>query len=147
MADVYSTEYAAVWNTTPPTKQEAALFNGRVRCQFITYEALSLAAASVIYMTHLQPGHAILPMSCLVCDDLESGPTLQVGDYYADATSSDDDDRYLAATVFTTAGQQTFLNNIAGVGYKLEYEADIIITTAVDEITGTVEMCLLYSGA
>jgi len=114
---------------------------------FCSYEALSLASGSVIYMAQLRPAHAVLPMSLLTADALGSGVTLAVGDYYADSNSTDDPDRYLAAVAYNTAGQSKNLDALTGIGYTLTHEADIIVVTGGAEGSGTIELCLLYSGA
>lgn len=146
MGDVYGVEYTALHRTTPPTKQEASLFGGKLRVFHCTYEAAALASGSVIYMAKLPKGAVVVGgLSTLSADALGSGVTLQVGDYYSAATSSDDDDRYLAATAYNTANLCNHLGLVDGQAYELAYDADIIVTTGGASATGTIKLTLVVS--
>ena len=147
MGDVYGVEYSALYQTTPPTKQDASLHGGNLRVKHCTYEAAALASGSVIHMAKLPKGAVLVGgLSTLSADALGSGVTLQAGDYYSEATSSDDDDRYLAATAYNTANLCNHLSLVDGQAYKLEYDADIIVTTGgASAATGTIKLTLVYS--
>ena len=146
MADFYGVEYAALYRTTPPSRRDASLFGGKLRVMHCTFEAAALAAGSVIHMAKLPKGAVVVGgLSTLSADALGTGVTLQVGDYYSEAPSSDDDDRYLAATGYNTANLCGHLSLVDGQAYELEYDADIIITTGGAAATGTIKLALVYS--
>ena len=87
------------------------------------------------------PGETFLT-GWIIGADLGSATTLKLGD-------SGDDDRYLAATVFTTAGQCTQCAKAEGVGYKNTTTSPIpiILKTGVEEATGAVEVIILKAAA
>lgn len=110
-----------------------AEWRGKVRACIDRYEAASLAVGSTIKVAQAKKDEVFL-IGFVIADDLSSaGWTLQLGD-------SGDADRFLAATVFTfeTAGQITTTNRIKGIGYKFTADTDIILTTATEEMTGTI---------
>lgn len=145
MADVYGVEYTNIYQTTPPTKSNAASYGGKVRAFICTYEASSLASGSVIWMCKLPKGAVILPQSRLSADALGSGVTLQVGDYFPESTDTDNNARYMAATAYNTANLSNPLSLVDGQGYELPYDAVIIVTTGGAAATGTIKLSLLVS--
>ena len=117
---------------SPTTRtQLGAEYRGKVRAIYDTYEAASLATGSTIVIGKARAGEVFLGGK-LVCDDLSSAGTISVGD--ADSAA-----RFLAATVETTAGQATEMNAIGGLGYKFTADTDILLTTATEEMTGTIK--------
>ena len=70
-----------------------------------------------------------------------SPTTLELGD-------AGDPDRYLAATVFTTANQHTWAVKTDGLGYKNETSVPIpiILETGVEEASGAVEVVIFTAG-
>ena len=104
-----------------------------------TYEAASLGSGSDITIARIPAGATIHDV-IIKADALGGSSTLKVGD-------SGDDDRYLAAVgTWNAAGQaqsmlagSTAANTaVAGLGYKLYSQTDIIITTRGASITGTI---------
>lgn len=104
-----------------------------------TYEASSLASGSDITIARIPAGATIHDV-IIKADALGGSSTLKVGD-------SGDDDRYLAAVgTWNAAGQcqsmlagSTAANTaVAGLGYKVSSQTDIIITTGGASITGTI---------
>ena len=104
-----------------------------------TYEASSLASGSDITIARIPAGATIHDV-IVKADALGGSSTLKVGD-------ADDDDRYLAAVgTWNAAGQvQSMLGGstaantaVAGLGYKVSSQTDIIITTGGASITGTI---------
>lgn len=117
-----------------------AEWRGKVRAICDSYEAASLASGSTIVAAKARAGEVFL-MGWLQADDLSSAGTLAVGD-------ADDADRFMSATVFTTAGQNTAMVRIntvgsEGPGYKFTADTDILITTATEEMTGTIQWQIL----
>ena len=104
-----------------------------------TYEASSLGSGSDITIARIPAGATIHDV-IIKADALGGSSTLKVGD-------SGDDDRYLAAVgTWNAAGQvQSMLGGstaantaVAGLGYKVSSQTDIIITTGGASITGTI---------
>ena len=104
-----------------------------------TYEASSLASGSDITIARIPAGSTIHDV-IIKADALGGSSTLKVGD-------SGDDDRYLAAVgTWNAAGQvQSMLGGstaantaVAGLGYKVSSQTDIIITTGGATISGTI---------
>ena len=104
-----------------------------------TYEASSLGSGSDITIARIPAGATIHDV-IIKADALGGSSTLKVGD-------SGDDDRYLAAVgTWNAAGQaQSMLAGataantaVAGLGYKVSSQTDIIITTGGASITGTI---------
>ena len=104
-----------------------------------TYEASSLGSGSDITIARIPAGATIHDV-IIKADALGGSSTLKVGD-------SGDDDRYLAAVgTWNAAGQcqsmlagSTAANTaVAGLGYKVSSQTDIIITTGGASITGTI---------
>ena len=127
------TKYA---DPTPATFMGAE-WGGRVSATHDTYTFASAAAGTAVNVGVLKPGEVFLTGS-VIGADLGSATTLILAD-------AGDDDRYLAATVFTTAGQTTQCAKTAGVGYKNDTTADIpiVLKTGVEEATGAVEVIIL----
>ena len=145
MANYYGANYAkslAAYMTYPMGPE----WNGNVKCIHDSYEAASLAAGSVIYAGKLYAGEVYL-IGWIFADDLSSAGTLKLGDIgLYDGVDTGDDDRYLTATVFTTAGQFTACSRDIGLGYKSTVDRDFIITTATEQMTGTIEWIILKGG-
>jgi len=114
-----------------------AEWKGKVRAIYDTYECASLAAGSTIKVGKLRKDEVFLT-GWVIADDLSSAGTLALGD----GTTAD---KYLAATVFTTAGQVTQAAAIGGVGDKATADKDIVLTTATEEMIGTIKVVLLIA--
>ena len=125
-------------DATPATMIDAASNSGNLQVWHDTYEASSLAAGSDISVARLPKGAKVYDV-IVHFDNLGSGTTLKVGD-------SADDDRYIAATATTSAGQMSMSQEgaIAGFGYEQPAETDIILTNA-GTATGTIKCAVIYS--
>lgn len=144
MSDVKTTTYTKAVAPSPATYMGTE-YEGRVKCIMGTYECASLAAGSTIRVGMLRKGETFI-MGWITADDLSSAGTLAMGDIKAsDGSTVGDADRYLAATVFTTAGQQTACNAEAGRQYTATEDLILTITTATEEMTGTIFVTILKS--
>lgn len=137
MATVYGVQNTLAKRTTPPDMIAPNTWNGKVRCSIDVYEANALEAGSTIHTVIIPKGAKILPGSCIYGDDLSADVTLAVG--IVGSTG-----KYLAATVFTTAGQKSEFNLMDVLGVELTAEEEILITTAVSAATGTIKIFVFY---
>lgn len=120
-------------------------YRGRVEVIMDKYECASLASGSTIMVGMLRKGETFVT-GWITADDLSSAGTLALGDIKAsDGTTVGDADRYLAATVFTTANQCTQCNAEAGRQYTATEDLILTITTATEELTGTIFVTILKS--
>ena len=111
-----------------------------------TYEASSLASGSDITIARIPAGSTIHDV-IIKADALGGSSTLTVGD-------SGDADRFLAAVgTWNAAGQcqsmlagSTAANTaVAGLGYKVSSQTDIVITTGGATISGTIYAWVYYT--
>jgi len=129
---------------TPANRLKSGRHDGRVKVTVDTYEASAVAAASTIDMCGTLPTGAKILEVILITDDLSDDATLEVGD-------DEDPNRYITATICTTANQVTRLNAIDGQDYEVDMtisstpDNQIVITTAVSAITGTIKLVVLYT--
>lgn len=123
----------------PIVKIGAGEFSGKVRVQYDSYEASSLASGSDISVARLPKG-AIVYDVVIHHDALGSGVTLAVGD-------SSDADRYITATAAATAGKVVMSEDgaIDGFGYEQTAETDVVITTGGGTASGTIKVAVLYT--
>ena len=137
MASVKGVNFTNI-TADPVVNADSGEWNGKLRVQYDTYEASSLAAASDISVARLPKGAKVYDI-VVHFDALGSGTSLKVGD-------SSDDDRYIAATVTTSAGQMSMSQEgaIAGFGYEQTAETDIILTNA-GTATGTIKCAVFYT--
>jgi len=149
MATVYSAQRTNS-RATPAVMNKANELGGRIRVAHGTYEASSLAAASVIEMFILPNGARLLEGS-LAHDALGAGTTLSVG--YAAHNDSDgtsvsaDADAYKAAAASTAAQKVDILATLAlGSGSELDADEDgvPITVTNAGTATGTIELTIKY---
>ena len=149
MATVYSAQRTNS-RATPAVMNQANELSGRVRIAYGTYEASSLANASVIEMFILPDG-ARLVQGNLAYDALGSGTTLSVG--YAAHTNaagtavSAAAAAYKAAAASTSAQKVDVLATIAlGSGTETDAnESGVAITvTNAGTATGTIELTIMY---
>jgi hypothetical protein len=140
MGNVYGVNYTKTLDPTPGTNMlSPGLFDGKVRVQVDVYEAVSLAIASVIYVAKLPKGAIFLSLSNIVADDLGSATTLSAGIVGTAA-------KFLAATVFTTAGQRTVMGAIDGLQYVFTAALpDVILTTGSELANGTIKTEIYYA--
>lgn len=138
MADYYGAN-ATKYNTPSPATFMGAEWGGKVRAMHDTYSFASIASGKTVQVGVLKPGEVFLT-GWIHGADLGSATTLQLGD-------AGDDDRYLAATVFTTANQVTQCAKAEGIGYKNDTTSDIplLLKVGTEEAVGAVEVILLKS--
>ena len=149
MATVYSAQRTNS-RATPAVMNQANELSGRVRIAYGTYEASSLAAASVIEMFILPDG-ARLVQGNLAYDALGSGTTLSVG--YAAHTNaagtavSAAAAAHKAAAASTSAQKVDVLATIA-LGSGTETDANengvAITVTNAGTATGSIELTIMY---
>ena len=145
MATVKAVNYTKGDNPYGSNQVDVNLQYGKVRFIYDTYEAASLADASVIKVARLPKGAVVLPNSFIVHDALGSGVTLALGD--DDDTDSADADRYLEATSAASAGVIQ-LNDAATCVDKVPYavQKDCNLTcTVADEVTGTIKFFIFIA--
>ncbi len=122
----------------PVEKVIASQSHGRLRVQYDSYEASSLASGSDISVAKLPAGAIVYDI--VVQFDALGSATIAVGD-------SADADRYITATSVSSAGQMSMSQEgaIDGFGYENTAETDILLTTGSAAITGTVKCAVFYS--
>lgn len=126
-----------------PASFMGAEWEGKVRAIHETYTFASAAIGTVINVGILRKDEVFL-MGYIHGADLGSATTLQLGDTELDGSATlADDDRYLAATVFTTTDQKTLCLKDAGLGYKATKDMIIQLKTGVEEASGAVEVMIL----
>ena len=112
-----------------------AEWGGKVRATHETYTFASAAIGTLVNVGVLKKDEVFLT-GWVIGADLGSATTLQLGD-------ESDDDRYLAATVFTTAGQVTQCAKVDGIGYKATAYTPLVLKTGAEVATGAVEVIIL----
>lgn len=124
-----------------PAALMGAEWGGKVRATHESYSFASAAIGTLVNVGVLMPGEVFL-LGWVIGADLGSATTLKLGD-------AGDDARYLAATVFTTAGQATLCAKVDGVGYKNTTTVPIplVLKTGTEEATGAVEVVILKAAA
>ena len=132
------TKYAA----PSPATFMGAEWGGKVRATHDSYTFASAAKDTEVNVGVLMPGEVFLTGWVIGAALGGSATTLQLGD-------AGDDDRYLAATVFATAGQCTQCGKVDGVGYKNTTTTPIplVLKTGTEEATGAVEVIILKAAA
>ena len=123
---------------SPIEKVVASENHGRLRVQYDTYEASSLASGSDISVARLPAGAVVYDI--IVHFDALGSATISVGDSGAAA-------RYIAATSVSSAGQMAMSQEgaIDGVGYENTAETDVLLTTGGASISGTIKTIVIYS--
>ena len=125
-------------NIISPGKDKAVL-----KVMYDTYEASSVAINDTILMGTTLPDGAVIQAIRVICDDLGTGVTLDVGD-------SNDDDRYDTAIDVASAASATWCDNIAGHGYVIGTNSgdnQIMLTVEGGSATGTIQISIFYSYA
>lgn len=119
-----------------PSDRLGAEWGGCLKVTYETYTFASAASGTTVNVGVLKPGEVFID-GFILGADLGSATTLQLGD-------AGDDDRYLAATVFTTANQVTACRKSEGLGYKNDTAVDIpiVLKTGVEEATGAVKVII-----
>lgn len=135
MGTVYGANYTKAL-AGDPSDRLGAEYGGRVKAIHDSYTLASAASGTIIGVGVLKPGEVYIG-GFIVGADLGSATTLEMG-------ISGDTNKFLAATVFTTAGQHTWCVATDGLGYKNDTAVDveIIITTGVEEASGAIEVVI-----
>jgi len=135
MGTVYGANYTKAL-AGDPSDRLGAEYGGRVKAIHDSYTFASAGTGTIVVVGVLKPGEVYVD-GFIHGADLGSATTLQMG--ISGAT-----DKFLAATVFTTANQVTACRAAAGLGYKNDTAADIpiIITTGTEEATGAIEVVI-----
>ena len=138
MASVKGTNFTNI-TADPIVKIDSGEWSGKMRVQYDTYEASSLASGSDISVARLPKGAKVYDVA-IHNDALGSGVTLAVGD-------SADADRYITATAAANAGVISMHNDgaIDGFGFEQTAETDILITTGGAAASGTIKMKVVYA--
>ena len=137
MASVKGTNFTNI-TADPIVKIDSGEWSGKMRVQYDTYEASSLASGSDISVARLPKGAKVYDI--IVHFDALGSATISVGDSGAAA-------RYIAATSVSSAGQMSMSQEgaIAGVGYENTAETDILLTTGSASISGTIKCVVMYT--
>jgi len=134
MATVFGVNFQKTLNI-PRDMIEANTWNGRVRCLFDTYEAVSLAIGSTISVGKLPKDARVVGVQ-LMFDALGASSILSVGDAAVPG-------RYVNGISSASAGV-SLLGVISGLGFKQTANTDIIITTGGATITGSISILTSY---
>ena len=138
MASVKGVNFTNI-TATPQVNADSSEWTGKLRVQFDSFEASSLASGSDISVARLPKGAKVWDV-VIMHDALGSGVTLAVGD-------SADADRYVTATAAANAGVISMHNDgaIDGFGFEQTAETDILITTGGASASGTNKMKVVYA--
>ena len=137
MASVKGVNFTNI-TADPIVKIDSGEWSGKMRVQYDTYEASSLASGSDISVARLPKGAKVYDI-VVHFDALGGSTTISVGDSGAAA-------RYIAATATSSAGQMSMSQEgaIDGVGYENTAETDVLLTTGGGSITGTIKCYVMY---
>ena len=138
MASVKGVNFTNI-TATPQVNADSSEWTGKLRVQFDSFEASSLASGSDISVARLPKGAKVWDV-VIMHDGLGTGVTLAVGD-------SADTDRYVTATAAANAGVISMHNDgaIDGFGFEQTAETDILITTGGGSASGTIKMKVVYA--
>ena len=137
MASVKGVNFTNI-TADPIVKIDSGEWSGKMRVQYDTYEASSLASGSDISIARLPKGAKVYDI-VVHFDALGGSTTISVGDSGAAA-------RYIAATSTSSAGQMSMSQEgaIDGVGYENTAETDVLLTTGGGSISGTIKCVVMY---
>ena len=137
MASVKGVNFTNI-TADPIVNADSGEWSGKLRVQYDTYEASSLASGSDISVARLPKGAKVYDI-VVHFDALGGSTTISVGDSGAAA-------RYIAATSTSSAGQMSMSQEgaIDGVGYENTAETDVLLTTGGGSITGTIKCYVMY---
>ena len=138
MASVKGVNFTNI-TATPQVNADSSEWTGKLRVQFDSFEASSLASGSDISVARLPKGAKVWDV-VIMHDALGSGVTLAVGD-------SADADRYVTATAAANAGVISMHNDgaIDGFGFEQTAETDVLITTGGGTANGTIKIKIVYA--
>jgi len=115
-----------------------AEYGGKVRAMYDEFTFAGEAAGTTVNMGVLRKGEVFLG-ALLVAAALGTNVTVQLGD-------SGDDDRYIAATVCTSA-VEAFKGKTDGVGYKATADTALVLKTGVAAATGKVQLVIFKAAS
>jgi hypothetical protein len=115
-----------------------AEYGGKVRAMHDEFTFASAAIGTVVNVGILKKGEVFLG-ALLVSAALGANVTVQLGD-------SGDDDRYIAATVCTSA-VEAFKCAQAGMGYKATADTPLVLKTGGAEATGKVQLVIFKAAS
>jgi hypothetical protein len=138
MASVKGVNFTNI-TADPIVNADSGEWSGKLRVQYDTYEASSLASGSDISVARLPKGAKVYDVA-IHHDALGSGVTLAVGD-------GSDADRYVTATAAASAGVISMHNDgaIGGVAFEQTAETDILVTTGGGSASGTIKCMVIYA--
>ncbi len=124
---------------TPFVAIDSGEWTGKLRVQYDSYEASSLASGSDISVARLPKGSKVWDV-IIHHDALGTGVTLAVGD-------SGSATRYVGATAAATAGKIVMSHDgaIDGFGFEQTAETDVLITTGGGSASGTIKIAVVYA--
>ena len=137
MASVKGVNFTNI-TADPVVNADSSEWSGKLRVQYDTFEASSLASGSDISVARLPKGAKVYDI-VVHFDALGGSTTISVGDSGAAA-------RYIAATSTSSAGQMSMSQEgaIDGVGYENTAETDVLLTTGGGSISGTIKCVVMY---
>lgn len=138
MASVKGSNFTNI-TADPVVKTSSQYAHGKLRIQYDSYEASSLASGSDISVARLPKGAVVYDI-IVHHDALGTGVTLAAGD-------SGDADRYITATAAATAGKVVMSEDgaIDGFAYENTAETDVKLLTGGGTATGTIKVAVVYA--
>jgi len=132
--------YNTLYNSTPRDLPDSSRWGGKLRVGYDEYEASALAAGSTIAGPVIPKGARLIDIHVLADDLGTSTGTISVGD-------SGDAARFIAAYATGAATFKSMLKDgkIDAVGYQFTAETEILLTTAVATMSGTIKIVALYT--
>ena len=115
-----------------------AEYGGKVRASYDEFTFAADDAGTTVAMGVLKKGEVFLG-ALLIAAALGSGVTVQLGD-------SVDDDRFIAATVCTSA-VEAFKGKTDGVGYKATADTPLVLKTGAGAATGKVQLVIFKAAS
>lgn len=152
MASLYGVETTKVTQNVPSEKAAPNKWNNPIRAVYDTYTLTAdTASGDKIYLGKLRKGCRVIDVQISFADLDGSGGTLDAGYEYNAAGNSltDDLNAFADAIDVTSAGSYTMAAegaNLPGVGYEIEGDADIVVSTNGDwdATSGTIKCTVLY---
>lgn len=138
MTTAYGANTTIARSPTPSTLMAGGKWRGKVRVMVDSYEAVSLAAGSTIYIAQLPAYSTVLGISNVTCDALGSGHTIAAG--ITGATS-----KFFAANEFNTAKERVWFDVVDGMHYQPTSATWVILTTASAVVNGTIKSEVYYA--
>lgn len=151
MASKYAAAYTNAYQTDPPVMADANKVHGKLRVLYDSYALTAdLSLADKIYFGKLPKGARVI--DCILAFTALGAGNLDVGYEYNKTGEAgvltNDADAFLAAAAVTSAGTVGMIeqNNMVGMGYEIEGEADIVVSVQTDTSasSGTIKLAVYY---